>query len=50
MIEETMTKEERFRAAVAIEPVDRHPVFPILVTAAPRLYGITQAEASRARP
>ena len=47
MIEETMTKEERYRAAVAIEPVDRHPVFPILVTAAPRLYGITQAEAWR---
>ena len=47
MIEETMSKQERFEAAVALEPVDRHPVFPILVTAAPRLYGITQAEAWR---
>jgi methylmalonyl-CoA mutase cobalamin-binding domain/chain len=45
MIAETMTVEERMRAAVALEPVDRHPVFPILVTAAPRLYGRTQAEA-----
>ena len=43
MINETMTSEERFQAAVAIEPVDRHPVFPILITTAPRLYGITQA-------
>jgi len=45
MINETMTIEERMQAAVALEPVDRHPVFPILVTAAPRLYGRTQAEA-----
>jgi len=45
--EETMTKEERFEAAIALDPVDRHPVFPILVTAAPRIYGITQAEAWR---
>lgn len=36
---------ERLYAAVALEAVDRHPVFPILVTSAPRLYGITQAEA-----
>lgn len=47
MSEETMTKEERFEAAIALDPVDRHPVFPILVTAAPRIYGITQAEAWR---
>ena len=47
MSRETMTSQERFRAAVALEPVDRHPVFPILVTAAPRLYGITQGEAWR---
>jgi hypothetical protein len=33
------------QAAIAIDSVDRHPVFPILVTAAPRLYGITQPEA-----
>ncbi len=47
MIEETMTVEERMQAAIALEPVDRHPVFPILVTSAPRLYGITQGEAWR---
>jgi methanogenic corrinoid protein MtbC1 len=45
MINETMTVQERTEAAVALEPVDRHPVFPILVTSAPRLYGVTQAEA-----
>jgi methanogenic corrinoid protein MtbC1 len=45
MINETMTIEERMQAAVALEPVDRHPVFPIMITAAPRLYGRTQAEA-----
>lgn len=44
---QTMTVEERMQAAVTLEPVDRHPVFPILVTAAPRLYGITQGEAWR---
>ncbi len=45
MINETMTRHERLQAAVSLEPVDRHPVFPILITTAPRLYGITQAEA-----
>ncbi|MBW2411079.1 MAG: cobalamin-dependent protein [Deltaproteobacteria bacterium] len=45
MINETMTVEERMQAAIALEPVDRHPVYPIIVTAAPRLYGVTQAEA-----
>jgi len=45
MINETMTAQERMKAALALEPVDRHPVFPILVTAAPRLYGRTQADA-----
>jgi len=40
-----MTKQERFEAAIALDPVDRHPVFPILVTTAPRLYGIIQAAA-----
>ena len=44
---EGMNSEERMQAALALEPVDRHPVFPILVTAGPRLYGITQAEAWR---
>ncbi len=47
MIRETMTRQERFQAAISLEPVDRHPVFPILITTAPRLYGITQAEAWR---
>ncbi len=47
MMAETMTVQERLQAAIALEPVDRHPVFPILVTAAPRLCGITQAEAWR---
>ncbi len=46
-VTETMTSQERIEAALAIEPVDRHPVFPILVTAGPRLYGITQGEAWR---
>ncbi len=45
MINETMTVEERMQAAIALEPVDRHPVYPIIVTAAPRLYGVTQADA-----
>jgi methylmalonyl-CoA mutase cobalamin-binding domain/chain len=45
VINETMTTEERMLAAIAVEPVDRHPVFPIMITAAPRLYGRTQAEA-----
>jgi methylmalonyl-CoA mutase cobalamin-binding domain/chain len=45
MIKETMSVEERMQAAIALEPVDRHPVYPIIVTAAPRLYGVTQAEA-----
>lgn len=47
MIQESMTAVERMQAAIALDHVDRHPVFPILVTAAPRLYGITQAEAWR---
>jgi len=45
MINETMTKEERYQAAISLDHVDRHPVFPILITTAPRLYGIKQAEA-----
>lgn len=44
---ETMNIEERMRAAIALEPVDRHPVFPIMFTAPPRLYGMTQGEAWR---
>jgi uroporphyrinogen-III decarboxylase len=44
---ETMDAHERVLAALALEPVDRHPVFPIMVTAGPRLRGITQGEAWR---
>ena len=44
---DTMTAEERMRAAVALEPVDRQPVFPIMFTAPVRLYGMTQGEAWR---
>ena len=48
MIRETMTAQERLQAAIQLdEGVDRHPIFPLVVTAAPRLYGVTQAEAWR---
>lgn len=47
MINETMTAMERFRAAISLDAVDRQPVFPLLVTAAPRLYGVTQGKAWR---
>lgn len=47
MAQDTMNVYERFAAAISLEAVDRAPVFPILVSAAPRLYGITQAEAWR---
>jgi len=47
MAQETMNVFERFEAAVSLSGVDRAPVFPILVSAAPRLCGITQAEAWR---
>jgi methanogenic corrinoid protein MtbC1/uroporphyrinogen-III decarboxylase len=42
-----MSALDRIKSAIALEPVDRAPVFPLLLTAAPRLYGITQAEAWR---
>jgi len=47
MAQDTMNVYERFAAVVSLDRVDRPPVFPILVSAAPRLYGITQAEAWR---
>ena len=47
MANETMSVTERLYAAVALDDVDRHPVFPIIVTAAARLNGITQGEAWR---
>lgn len=42
---EAMTKQERLQAAIRLEPVDRHPVFPLIVNTAPKLYGIPQARA-----
>lgn len=42
-----MDVEERILAAISLQEVDRHPVFPLLITSAPRLYGITQGEAWR---
>jgi hypothetical protein len=47
MITETMSVLERLAAAVTLQPVDRHPVFPIMNTAPVRLYGMTQGEAWR---
>jgi hypothetical protein len=47
MFQDTMNAIERFDAAVSLAEVDRPPVFPILVSAAARLCGITQAEAWR---
>ena len=44
---ETMTVEERMQAAIAVEPVDRHPVFPIMFTAAVRLYGRPRVKPGR---
>ncbi|MBN1848174.1 MAG: hypothetical protein JW932_06275 [Deltaproteobacteria bacterium] len=44
---ETMNVLERFDAAVSLSAVDRHPVFPILVSGAARLCGLTQGEAWR---
>lgn len=43
----TISAVERIKAAIALDMTDRHPVFPLLLTAAPRLYGITQGEAWR---
>jgi hypothetical protein len=45
MSQDTMNVYERLVAAVSLDEVDRPPVYPILVSAAPRLCGITQAEA-----
>jgi hypothetical protein len=45
MAQDTMNVFERYEAAISIAEVDRAPVFPILVTAAARLCGISQAEA-----
>ncbi len=45
MAHEMMSVLDRFDCAVNLGEVDRPPVFPILFSAAPRLCGITQAEA-----
>lgn len=47
MIRETMTRQERFEAAVALEPVDRAPVMPLMTAFAVRAQGMTQGEAWR---
>ena len=45
MINETMTAQERLQAAISLGDVDRPPIIPIIGPAAPRLAGITQAQA-----
>lgn len=48
MINETMTVQERFLAAIALdENVDRHPVIPLIEAFAVRHYGATQGEGWR---
>lgn len=47
MIPETMSRQERFEAAVALEEVDRVPVMPLMTAFAMRSQGLTQGEAWR---
>jgi len=47
MIQETMSRQERFDAVVALERPDRVPVMPLMTAFAPRSQGITQGEAWR---
>jgi len=47
MIQETMSRMERFEAAVAVERPDRVPVMPLITAFAPRCQGITQGQAWR---
>lgn len=47
MIQETMSRMERFQAAVALEPVDRVPVMPLMTAFAVRAQKMTQGEAWR---
>ena len=47
MIPETMTRRERFEAAIALERPDRVPVIPLMVSFPIRHRGMTQAEAYR---
>lgn len=47
MIPETMSRQERFEAAVALERPDRVPVMPLMTAFAVRAQGMTQGEAWR---
>ncbi len=47
MIAETMSRIERFEAAVALEKPDRVPVMPLMTAFAVRSQGMTQGEAWR---
>ena len=47
MIQETMSRQERFEAVVALEAPDRVPVMPLMTAFAFRSQGLTQGEAWR---
>jgi len=47
MIQETMSRQERFEAVVALEKPDRVPVMPLMTAFAVRAQGLTQGEAWR---
>jgi len=47
MIQETMSRQERFEAAVALERPDRVPVMPLMTAFAVKSQGMTQGEAWR---
>ena len=47
MIQGTMSRQERFEAAVALEMPDRVPVMPLMTAFAARSQGLTQGEAWR---
>ncbi|MFC1857367.1 uroporphyrinogen decarboxylase family protein [Thermodesulfobacteriota bacterium] len=47
MIQETMSRKERFEAVLALEKPDRVPVMPLMTAFAVRAQGLTQGEAWR---
>jgi hypothetical protein len=47
MIQETMSRQERFEAVVALEEPDRVPVMPLMTAFAVRAQGLTQGEGWR---
>ena len=47
MIQETMSRQERFEAVVALETPDRVPVMPLMTAFAVRAQGMTQGEGWR---